>query len=212
MGLVLCRRQDRPDRRQPVRAGGGAARDRGSGRGRCWCACLGRAWPRAASWPHLILGGALLHGLGLALAHAALVSVDATPTALVHAFHPILTAALGSRAARASASPRGNGSASRLALPASCSACRSTSAPAIWRCSASACSASPAARSICKLVLRRRAAVRSDRRAADRRRADGARADARLRDAALALDRAVSSARWPGTPSRCRSSAWRSTT
>ena len=29
------------------------------------------------------------------MAHAALVSVDATPTALVHAFHPILTAALG---------------------------------------------------------------------------------------------------------------------
>jgi drug/metabolite transporter (DMT)-like permease len=56
---------------------------------------LGRAWPRAASWPHLVLGGGLLHGFGLALAHAALVSVDATPTALVHAFHPILTAALG---------------------------------------------------------------------------------------------------------------------
>jgi drug/metabolite transporter (DMT)-like permease len=58
-------------------------------------AALGRAWPRAARWPHLLLGGALLHGLGLSMAHAALVSVDATPTALVHAFHPILTAALG---------------------------------------------------------------------------------------------------------------------
>ena len=57
---------------------------------------FGRAWPAAASWPHLMLGGGLLHGLGLALAHAALVSVDATPTALVHAFHPILTTALGS--------------------------------------------------------------------------------------------------------------------
>jgi drug/metabolite transporter (DMT)-like permease len=56
---------------------------------------MGRRWPRAASWPYLLLGGALLHGLGLAMAHAALVSVDATPTALVHAFHPILTAALG---------------------------------------------------------------------------------------------------------------------
>jgi drug/metabolite transporter (DMT)-like permease len=56
---------------------------------------MGRAWPRAAAWPHLLIGGALLHGLGLALAHAALVSVDATPTALVHAFHPVLTAALG---------------------------------------------------------------------------------------------------------------------
>jgi drug/metabolite transporter (DMT)-like permease len=58
-------------------------------------AALGRAWPRADRWPHLILGGALLHGLGLSLTHAALVQVDATPTALVHAFHPILTAALG---------------------------------------------------------------------------------------------------------------------
>lgn len=56
---------------------------------------MGRTWPRAASWPALLVGGALLHGLGLAMAHAALVSVDATPTALVHAFHPILTAALG---------------------------------------------------------------------------------------------------------------------
>ena len=56
---------------------------------------MGRSWPRATSWPALLAGGALLHGLGLSMAHAALVSVDATPTALVHAFHPILTAALG---------------------------------------------------------------------------------------------------------------------
>jgi len=55
----------------------------------------GRSWPGRASWPFLLLGGALLHGLGLAMTHAALVAVDATPTALVHAFHPILTAALG---------------------------------------------------------------------------------------------------------------------
>jgi drug/metabolite transporter (DMT)-like permease len=55
----------------------------------------GRSWPRIASWPMLLLGGALLHGFGLAMTHAALVAVDATPTALVHAFHPILTAALG---------------------------------------------------------------------------------------------------------------------
>jgi drug/metabolite transporter (DMT)-like permease len=46
-------------------------------------------------WPHLLVGGALVHGLALATTHAALVSVAATPTALVHAFHPILTAALG---------------------------------------------------------------------------------------------------------------------
>ena len=56
---------------------------------------MGRNWPRRDAWPMLLLGGALLHGLGLAMAHAALVAVDATPTALVHAFHPILTAALG---------------------------------------------------------------------------------------------------------------------
>lgn len=56
---------------------------------------MGRRWPRAASWPMLLLGGALLHGFGLSMAHAALVAVDATPTALVHAFHPIMTAALG---------------------------------------------------------------------------------------------------------------------
>jgi drug/metabolite transporter (DMT)-like permease len=60
-------------------------------------AAMGRSWPRARSWPMLLLGGALLHGLGLSMAHAALVAVDATPTALVHAFHPILTAALGVR-------------------------------------------------------------------------------------------------------------------
>jgi drug/metabolite transporter (DMT)-like permease len=51
--------------------------------------------PVARRWPHLLIGGALVHGLALATAHKALVSVAATPTALVHAFHPILTAALG---------------------------------------------------------------------------------------------------------------------
>ena len=55
----------------------------------------GRTWPGRKSWPFLLVGGALLHGFGLSLTHAALVAVDATPTALVHAFHPILTAALG---------------------------------------------------------------------------------------------------------------------
>jgi drug/metabolite transporter (DMT)-like permease len=57
---------------------------------------LKRPWePVARRWPHLLIGGALIHGLALSTAHAALVSVAATPTALVHAFHPILTAALG---------------------------------------------------------------------------------------------------------------------
>src|SRR5258705_3241260 len=57
---------------------------------------LGRPWgPVSRRWPHLLIGGALGHGLALATAHAALVSVAATPNALVHAFHPILTAALG---------------------------------------------------------------------------------------------------------------------
>jgi drug/metabolite transporter (DMT)-like permease len=59
-------------------------------------ALLKRPWgPVRRRWPHLFIGGALVHGLALATAHAALVSVAATPTALVHAFHPILTAALG---------------------------------------------------------------------------------------------------------------------
>ena len=57
---------------------------------------LKRPWgPVKRRWPHLLVGGALVHGVALSTAHAALVSVAATPTALVHAFHPILTAALG---------------------------------------------------------------------------------------------------------------------
>jgi drug/metabolite transporter (DMT)-like permease len=57
---------------------------------------LGRSWePLRGRWLHLMIGGSLVHGLALATAHKALVSVAATPTALVHAFHPILTAALG---------------------------------------------------------------------------------------------------------------------
>jgi drug/metabolite transporter (DMT)-like permease len=51
--------------------------------------------PARQRWPHLLIGGALVHGLALAAAHKALISVAATPTALVHAFHPIITAALG---------------------------------------------------------------------------------------------------------------------
>ncbi|MFL5065712.1 MAG: DMT family transporter [Xanthobacteraceae bacterium] len=47
------------------------------------------------TWPHLLVGGALVHGLALTTTHAVLISVGATATALVHAFHPILTAALG---------------------------------------------------------------------------------------------------------------------
>jgi drug/metabolite transporter (DMT)-like permease len=57
---------------------------------------LKRDWTAVARrWPHLLIGGALVHGLALATAHKALITVAATPTALVHAFHPILTAALG---------------------------------------------------------------------------------------------------------------------
>jgi len=51
--------------------------------------------PVRQRWLHLLIGGALVHGLALATAHKALISVAATPTALVHAFHPIMTAALG---------------------------------------------------------------------------------------------------------------------
>ena len=90
--------------------------------------------PLKLRWPHLMIGGALVHGLALATAHEALVSVAATPTALVHAFHPILTAALGVVAAGREASPGGNGSASRSVLPVSCSACRTTRTSASWRC------------------------------------------------------------------------------
>jgi len=46
----------------------------------------------AQSWPHLLVGGALVHGLALATTHAVLTTVGATSTALVHAIHPILTA------------------------------------------------------------------------------------------------------------------------
>lgn len=54
------------------------------------------AWSTLARyWPHLLVGGALVHGLALTTTHAALVSVGAASVALVHAFHPILTAALG---------------------------------------------------------------------------------------------------------------------
>lgn len=57
---------------------------------------LRRPWDAVRRrWLHLLIGGALIHGLALSTAHAALLSVDATPTALVHAMHPILTAALG---------------------------------------------------------------------------------------------------------------------
>ena len=95
---------------------------------------LKRPWgPVARRWPHLLIGGALVHGLALATAHKALVSVAATPTALVHAFHPILTAALGVFLL-GEPSAGGNGSASRSALPASCSACRTMPISASWRC------------------------------------------------------------------------------
>jgi drug/metabolite transporter (DMT)-like permease len=56
---------------------------------------LRQNWPRSGLWLHLMIGGALVHGLALSMTHVAMVQVDATPTALVHAFHPILTAALG---------------------------------------------------------------------------------------------------------------------
>jgi drug/metabolite transporter (DMT)-like permease len=45
--------------------------------------------------PRLLIGGALVHGVTLGAAHVALVTVKAAPMALVHAFHPALTAAIG---------------------------------------------------------------------------------------------------------------------
>lgn len=50
--------------------------------------------PTLSHWPALLIGGALVHGVTLAPAHVALITVKAAPLALVHAFHPILTAAL----------------------------------------------------------------------------------------------------------------------
>jgi drug/metabolite transporter (DMT)-like permease len=56
---------------------------------------FGRSWaPVRRRWPHLLIGGALVHGLALGVSHKVLITVAATPTALVHAFHPILTATL----------------------------------------------------------------------------------------------------------------------
>ena len=51
-------------------------------------------FPALSHWPPLLVGGALVHGLTLAPAHIALITVNAAPLALVHAFHPVLTAAL----------------------------------------------------------------------------------------------------------------------
>lgn len=50
--------------------------------------------PSIDHWPHLLIGGALVHGVTLAPAHVALITVNAAPLALVHAFHPVLTAAI----------------------------------------------------------------------------------------------------------------------
>jgi drug/metabolite transporter (DMT)-like permease len=50
--------------------------------------------PPIAHWPHLLIGGALVHGVTQAPAHVALIDVSAAPMALVHAFHPVLTAAI----------------------------------------------------------------------------------------------------------------------
>jgi drug/metabolite transporter (DMT)-like permease len=89
----------------------------------------------AQSWPHLLVGGALVHGLALATTHAALISVGAAPTALVHAFHPILTAALGVLLLSERFAP-GNGPASPSDSSAFSSACRSPPARArscSWR-------------------------------------------------------------------------------
>lgn len=54
----------------------------------------GEKLPRGITLLHLLVGGALVHGLTQVPAHMALISVKAAPLALVHAFHPVLTAAL----------------------------------------------------------------------------------------------------------------------
>ncbi len=59
------------------------------------CAVIMReAIPAIRHWPHLLVGGGLVHGVTLCAAHVALQTLDAAPLALVHAFHPVLTAAL----------------------------------------------------------------------------------------------------------------------
>lgn len=52
-------------------------------------------FPKKTAWPHLMVAGALMHGLTLTTAHVALLSVKAAPIGLAHAFHPVLTAAFG---------------------------------------------------------------------------------------------------------------------
>ena len=174
-------------------------------------AATGRSWPRRKSWPLLLLGGALLHGFGLAMTHAALVAVDATPTALVHAFHPILTAALGTVLLRERFA-----SWQWLGVALGFVGVRARRAAVARHRQPGAAGAQPVRphrrHAPAPAVLRRCAAVRIHRRPVDRRRADLDPADAAVRDAALALDRALSPRRSPGTRSPCRSSAWRSTT
>ena len=50
--------------------------------------------PAITQWTHLLVGGALVHGVTLCAAHVALQTLNAAPLALVHAFHPVLTAAI----------------------------------------------------------------------------------------------------------------------
>ena len=147
---------------------------------------LKRPWePVRRRWLHLLIGGALAHGLALATAHKALISVAATPTALVHAFHPILTAALGvfllrerfrvvaMGRRRARARRRGAGRAARCGLQRH-DAAGVEPVRAVRR------------HALPEEIRRRRAALRGDRRAIDRRRAAGRPDDGVPGDAACA--------------------------
>ena len=50
--------------------------------------------PGRVAFFHLLIAGALINGVTLGASHVALVTVQAAPLALVHAIHPMLTAAL----------------------------------------------------------------------------------------------------------------------
>ena len=172
---------------------------------------LRRPWaPVKRRWLHLMIGGALAHGLALATAHKALISVAATPTALVHAFHPILTAALGVfLLGERFAWWQWLGVALGLAgvvlgVPHDADfSIMTLLALSLFGLSGGtlylkkfAADVPPFEATAVQLIGGALLAVPDDR---------------VPRDAARALDAQASPARWPGTCSRCRSSGWRST-
>ena len=150
--------------------------------------------PLKARWLHLMIGGSLVHGLALATAHKALVSVAATPTALVHAFHPILTAALGVWLLRERfAWWQWLGFV--LGLIGVALGVPHDADFSIMALLALSLFGLSGRHAVPEKIRRRRSAVRGDRRAVDRRRVAVDRAHGFLRDAARALDAKASASR-----------------